>query len=60
MRQVGDTLVWLGLILMIAAVVYFTPRLADFVAAVHSPKERGSVAWRAAVSQADEIPDATP
>jgi hypothetical protein len=59
MRQVGDTLVWLGLILVIAAVVYFTPRLADFVAAVQSHQERGSVAWHAAASP-DEIPDATP
>jgi len=30
MRQIGDMLVWLGLILMIAAVVYFTPRFANY------------------------------
>lgn len=60
MRQVGDTLVWLGLILVLAAVVYFTPRLADFVAAVQSHQGRGSVAWRVVDSPADEIPDATP
>ena len=31
MRQVGDTLVWLAMIGVIAAVVYFTPRLASYV-----------------------------
>jgi len=31
MRQVVDTLVWLAMILVIAAVVYFTPRLANYV-----------------------------
>ncbi len=32
MRQLGDTLVWLGLIVVVAGVVYFTPRLARFMA----------------------------
>ena len=31
MRQVGDTLVWLAMIGVVAAVVYFTPRLANYV-----------------------------
>jgi len=31
MRQVGDTLVWLAMIGVVAAVVYFTPRLASYV-----------------------------
>jgi hypothetical protein len=31
MRQVGDTLVWLAMIGLVAAVVYFTPRLASYV-----------------------------
>ena len=30
MRQVGDTLVWLAMIGVVVAVVYFTPRLASF------------------------------
>ena len=47
-------------ILVLAAVVYFTPRLADFVAAVQSRHEGGSVAWRAVADQPDENPDATP
>jgi hypothetical protein len=33
MRQVGDTIVWLGMILVVAAVIYFTPRLASYVTA---------------------------
>ena len=33
MRHVGDTLAWLGMILVVAAVIYFTPRLASYVAA---------------------------
>jgi hypothetical protein len=31
MRQVGDTLVWLAMIGVVAAVVYFTPRLASYL-----------------------------
>jgi hypothetical protein len=31
MRQVGDMLVWLAMILVVAAVVYFTPQVADYV-----------------------------
>ena len=31
MRQVGDTLVWLAMITVVVAVVYFTPRLANYV-----------------------------
>ncbi len=34
MRQVGDTLVWLAMIGVVAAVVYFTPRLASYVGSV--------------------------
>jgi hypothetical protein len=30
MRQVGDTLVWLSLIAVVAAVLYFTPRFASY------------------------------
>jgi hypothetical protein len=45
MRQVGDTLVWLGVILIVAAVVYFTPRFASYVTASESQLGRGKVAW---------------
>ncbi len=31
MRQLGDMLVWLGLFVVVAAVVYFTPRIANYV-----------------------------
>jgi len=43
MRQVGDMLVWLAVILVVAAVVYYTPRVASYVTA----QEAGKVAWRA-------------
>lgn len=38
MRQVGDTMVWLGMIVLVAAVIYFTPRLASYVAAASTPR----------------------
>jgi hypothetical protein len=36
MRQIGDMLVWFGVILVLAAVVYFTPRFADYVNAAET------------------------
>ncbi len=33
MRHIGDALVWLAMILVVAAVIYFTPRVANYVAA---------------------------
>jgi hypothetical protein len=33
MRQVGDSLVWLAMIAVVAAVIYFTPRVAHYVRA---------------------------
>jgi len=54
MRQFGDTLVWLGLVLVLAAVVYFVPQFANFVAAVEAQQDRGKVAWHVTASQSDE------
>jgi hypothetical protein len=34
MRQVGDTLVWLAMIGVVVAVVYFTPRLASYIGTI--------------------------
>jgi hypothetical protein len=34
MRQFGDTLVWLAMIGVVVAVVYFTPRLASYIGSV--------------------------
>ena len=51
MRQVGDTLVWLAVILVVAAVVYITPRFADYVSAAESPREGGRVAWNATADE---------
>jgi hypothetical protein len=43
MRQIGDTLVWLAMITVVAAVVYFTPRLASYVTSVSSDHGRDCV-----------------
>lgn len=57
MRQVGDTLVWLALVAMVAAVVYLTPRVASYVSS--SEKDalrdgRRGVAWRVVSDPAEE------
>jgi len=49
MRQVGDTLVWLALVAVVAAVVYFTPRFASYFSSRDGDPltaRRGDVAWR--------------
>ncbi len=48
MRQVGDMLVWLAVILVVAAVVYYTPRVASYVTARDSRQEQARLALRAA------------
>ena len=51
MRQVGDTLVWLGLIMVVAAVVYFTPRFASYLSVRDKDAlydARGRVVYRSA------------
>jgi hypothetical protein len=54
MRQVGDTLVWLGLIVVVAAVVYFTPRVASYVSTREAPPEvHRRVAWHAASAEVE-------
>ena len=60
MRQVGDMLVWLGVILVVAGVLYFTPRFASYVSAVQALQERGKVAWHVFPHGPDEIADVTP
>jgi len=57
MRQVGDTLVWLALIAVVAAVLYLTPRVASYVSSREKgtfQDGRGGVAWRTAPEPADE------
>jgi hypothetical protein len=43
MRQVGDTLVWLAMIGLVAAVVYFTPRLASYVGSITNEPVGGKI-----------------
>lgn len=57
MRQLGDMLVWLAMILIVAAVVYYTPRLADYVSAKESRPIQRSVAWHA-MHHVDPPPEA--
>lgn len=57
MRQVGDTLVWLSLIAVVAAVLYFTPRFASYFASRERESlqaGRGGVAWRV-VQEPEEV-----
>lgn len=57
MRQVGDTLVWLALIAVVAAVLYFTPLVASYVSSRENEPfyrdGRGGVAWRTTTEPAD-------
>ena len=55
MRQVGDTLVWLGLIVVLAAVVYFTPRFANYFTRERDALQdgRGQVTYRTAAEPAE-------
>jgi hypothetical protein len=46
MRHVGDTLVWLGLMLMVAAVIYFTPQVADYVSSMAADRGHEAVTYR--------------
>jgi hypothetical protein len=46
MRQVRDTLVWLAMILVVAAVVYVTPRVANYVRASESEHGQACVTCR--------------
>ncbi len=46
MAQVRDTLVWLAMILVVAAVIYITPRLASYVGASESEHGRACATCR--------------
>jgi len=59
MRQVGDMLVWLALIVVVAAVIYFTPRFANYFASEESDHGRESRTSRVMAYQQSESPDAT-
>ncbi|MFI5459398.1 MAG: hypothetical protein ACHRXM_28575 [Isosphaerales bacterium] len=59
MRQVGDTLVWLAMIGVIAAVIYFTPRVARYVGAMGGEHGRECTTCREIEYQQDEPPELT-
>jgi len=55
MRQVGDTLVWLAMILVVAAVVYFAPRVANYVASKGTEHKPDCMTCRAVAYDEDDI-----
>jgi hypothetical protein len=59
MRQVGDTLVWLAMIGVLAAVIYFTPRVARYVGAMRGEHGRECTTCREIAYQHDEPSDQT-
>jgi hypothetical protein len=59
MRQVGDMLVWLALILVVAGVVYYTPRIADYVAREQADRGAGGTSRMMAYHQFGSL-DSTP
>ena len=60
MRQVTDMLGWLAVILGVAAVVYFTPRLANYVASAESESGRPDSRPRVMAYRHTLSPSATP
>ncbi|MDR3622849.1 MAG: hypothetical protein P4L85_26080 [Paludisphaera borealis] len=46
MRQLGDFAAWLGLILIVLGVVYYTPKLVEYVSDDSASRPRVSVAAR--------------
>jgi hypothetical protein len=60
MRQLTDSLVWLAVIGSVAAVVYFTPRLADYVATRDSERGRNVSVPRVATYQFSDGFETTP
>jgi len=59
MRQVGDTLVWLAMIGVVAAVIYFTPRVARYVGAMGGEHGQACTTCREIAYQQDEPSDLT-
>jgi len=51
MRQIGDMLVWLAVIVVVATVVYYTPLVANYVSARDLRQEQARVALRAVSHQ---------
>jgi hypothetical protein len=57
MRHFSDTLVWLGVILVVAAVIYFTPQFASYVSALSARPDRSGGAWRVTAFEVDHSRD---
>jgi hypothetical protein len=55
MRQVADTLIWLGLMSVVTAVIYYTPRFANYLSPSDTDNLQLSVATRPIASHAQAI-----
>jgi hypothetical protein len=59
MRQIGDLLIWFVLIVVLAGVVYFSPRLGQYVSgegkAAYQPEGKHSLALNL-TSSAEDLP----
>lgn len=55
MRQVGDTLVWFAVILVVVAVVYFSPRVANYVTAAEFAPGRAFDSRAVVHPQSDDV-----
>jgi hypothetical protein len=60
MRQVGDTLVWLAMITVAAAVIYFTPRAAHYLDAMNAEHGPECTTCRKISSSQSEFFDPSP
>jgi hypothetical protein len=60
MRQVGDTLAWFAMIMVITAVIYFTPRVARYVGAVDDEHDTNCTTCRAISHQQVELSNRAP
>jgi hypothetical protein len=60
MRQVADTLVWLAMILVVVLVVYFTPRLANYVSSMATEASRDCITCREVAYHQDNTSVQTP
>jgi hypothetical protein len=59
MRQVGDTLGWLAMISVIAAVLYVSPRVARYLDSLDDKHGPGCAVCRANSDQSHMVPEHT-
>jgi len=60
MRQVGDSLVWLAMIAVFAAVLYFTPRVAHYIHVMSDEHGRDCMTCHGFSHQQSEVSNPIP